>query len=76
MVARLEKTQGGYTISLTAEMVEELHIGDGAAVQVLPMPEVVEESRPQIRYASAEEVMAAHREMEPYHAVAYSELAK
>jgi hypothetical protein len=74
MVARLEKTPGGYTISLTVEMVEELQLADGAAVQVLPV--AAAESRPQMRYASTEEVMKVHREMEPYHADAYRELAK
>jgi hypothetical protein len=76
MVARLEKTEHGYAIPLTAEMVESLHLFEGAAVQVLPLAESVEESRVQVRYASADEVMKIHREMEPHHAEAYRELAK
>jgi hypothetical protein len=34
MVARLEKTQDGYAIPLTAEMVEALHLAEGAEVEV------------------------------------------
>jgi hypothetical protein len=76
MVARLEKTEHGYSIPLTAEMVESLHLVEGAAVQVLPLAESVEEPHAQIRYASVDEVMKIHREMEPHHAEAYRELAK
>ena len=76
MVARLEKTQNGYAIPLTAEMVETMQLREGARVEVLPLSESVEEPPTQIRYATVEEVMKAHREMEPQHADAYRELAK
>jgi hypothetical protein len=76
MVARLGKTQGGYTISLTAGMVEELQLTEGSAVEVLRAPAVVEESRPPIRYASAEEVIAAFERTLPNHENTYRELVK
>ena len=76
MVARLEKTENGYAISRTAEMVESLRLVEGAAVQVLPLAESVDEPHTQIRYASVDEVMKVHREMELHHAEAYRELAK
>jgi hypothetical protein len=76
MVARLEKTKHGYAIPLTAEMVESLHLVEGAAVEVLPLAESADEPHAQIRYASVDEVMKVHREMEPHHAEAYRELAK
>ena len=49
MVARLEKTENGYAISRTAEMVESLRLVEGAAVQVLPLAESVDEPHTQIR---------------------------
>lgn len=76
MVARLKRTELGYAILLTEEMVEELRLAEGSAVQVLPAPETAEEPRPQIRYASAAEALRIHRETEPAHAAAYRELAK
>lgn len=76
MVARLEKTQDGYAIPLTAEMVEALHLAEGAEVEVRPVQEAAGEQSPRIRYASVEETMKVHREMEPRHAAAYRELAK
>jgi hypothetical protein len=77
MVAHLEKTEKGYTIPLTAEMVAALHLVEGAAVDVRPVETAAtEEATPQIRYASVEEVLKMHREMEPAHAEAYRELAK
>jgi hypothetical protein len=76
MVAHLKKTELGYAILLSNEMVEEMRLSEGSAVQVVPVPEAAEESRPQIRYASAEEALRVHRESEPEHAEAYRELAK
>ena len=76
MVARLEKTQQGFAIPLTAEMVEALRLTEGSPVEVSPVAEPAEEPRPQIRYLSVEETMKIHREMEPLHAAAYRELAK
>jgi len=76
MVARLEKTQHGFAVPLTAEMVEALQLAEGSAVEVLPVASPAAESRPQVRYASVEEVMEIHRKMEPSHAAAYRELAK
>jgi antitoxin component of MazEF toxin-antitoxin module len=75
MVARLEKTEQGYAILLTEEMVEELHLSVGEAVDVRPAEDVVT-TAPKIRYASADEVMKIHRQLEPENAKAYAELAK
>lgn len=74
MVARLEKTEKGYAILLTEEMVRELDLREGAEVEVLPVAEPTE--RPQIRYASKEEVLAAFERTLPRHEEAYRELAK
>lgn len=73
MVARLEKTENGYAIPLTEEMVEALHLREGAAVEILP---VATEGRPEIRFASTEEVLRAFEETLPQHEAAYRELAK
>ncbi|HEY4355378.1 MAG TPA: hypothetical protein VGN16_06500 [Acidobacteriaceae bacterium] len=73
MVARLEKTQNGYAIPLTAEMVEALQLREGAAVEVLP---IAEQRRPEIRSATTEEVLRAFEETLPDHEAAYRELAK
>ena len=76
MVARLQKTQDGFTIPLTTEMVKALQLTEGSAVEVSAVTTPAEEPRSQIRYASVEEAMKIHREMEPRHAAAYRELAK
>jgi hypothetical protein len=76
MVLHVEKTEKGWGISLTDEMAETMRLVDGGPVQVLPVEESAVEPRVQIRYASVEEVMKAHRETEPRHAAAYRELAK
>jgi hypothetical protein len=76
MVARLEKTQNGFTIPLTTEMVEALQLAEGSVVEVLPVTVPAEEPRPQIQYASVEEVMQAYRDTLPQHEAAYRELAK
>ena len=76
MVARLEKTQHGFAIPLTAEMVETLQLAEGSAVEVSPVSAPAEGPRPQVRYASVEEVMQAYRDTLPQHEAAYRELAK
>ena len=79
MGARLEKTQDGFTIPLTAEMVEALQLTEGSAVDVSPVAapaEIAEKPQPQIRYASVEEVMEIHRRLEPEYREVYRELAK
>ena len=73
MVARVKKLEEGYAVLLSDEIVEELHLTEGSPVQILPAPE---QQGPAIRYASVAEVMKVHREMEPFHANAYRELAK
>ena len=69
MVARLEKTQAGYAIFLTEEMVEALKLHEGAPVEVLPFS-------PEIRYASTEDALRAFEESLPRHEAAYRALAK
>ncbi len=76
MVARLEKTQNGFAIPLTAEMVEALQLAEGSAVEVSPVVAPAEEPRSQVRYASVEEVLQAFHETLPEHEAAYRELAK
>ncbi len=75
MVAHVEKTEKGYAILLTDEMVEKLHLSEGTAVEVRSVTEPTT-TGPQIRYATAEEAMQMHRRLEPENAKAYTELAK
>lgn len=76
MVARLQRTQNGFAIPLTAEMAEALQLTEGSAVEVLPVSAPVEEPRQQVRYANVERVMQAYRDTLPQHEAAYRELAK
>jgi antitoxin component of MazEF toxin-antitoxin module len=72
MVARVQKISEGYAIVLTEDALRELNLSEGSAVEIRP----VEEAAPAFEYASVEEVLKAHREMEPEYAPAYRELAK
>lgn len=77
MVARLEKTEQGYAVLLTNEMVESMDLHEGSSVQVIPLAEPAGDQRSaEIHYLTVEEGMKIHREMEPFHAEAYRELAK
>lgn len=76
MVARLEKTQGGFAIPLTAEMAEALQLREGSAVEVSPVAAPAEEPHSPGPYASVEEVMAIYRELEPEYREVFRELAK
>jgi antitoxin component of MazEF toxin-antitoxin module len=73
MVVTLKKSGDTFTFQLPPQAVEELELKDGSSVSIEPATSSV---KPTIRYASVEEVMQAHREMEPRHAEAYRELAK
>jgi len=70
MVMRVELRGEEYLIAVPREAVEELHLTDGAEVQVLPI------DADRIRYISVEEALAAYRRTEPQHHEAYRELAK
>ena len=58
---------------LPIEAAQKLGLVDGSAIEI----SLAEVAAPgEARYASVEEVMKAHREMEPFHANAYQALAK
>ena len=76
MVARLEKTQHGFAIPLTREMVETLQLTEGSAVEVSAVTVPADVPQSQVRYASVDEVMQAYRDTLPQHEAAYRELAK
>jgi hypothetical protein len=57
---------------LSPQAVRELNLVDGSAIEIMPAAP----PRSGVRYASVDEAMEAHREMEPFHANAYRELAK
>ena len=75
MVARLEKTQEGYAIRLTAEMVEELRLAEGAVVEVRPATNgilpVVE-----IRHLPREKALDLYERSKADFGEAYEALAK
>jgi hypothetical protein len=76
MVARLERVQNGFAVMLTTEMVEALHLTEGAEVEVLPISAPANDSRGQVRYATTEETLRAFHDTLPQHEAAYRELAK
>ena len=76
MVARLKKTPDGYTIPLTAEMVEELHLQEGAVVEVRPVREADGEQTAKIEYATREEALDAYEKSKAKFGRAYEALAK
>lgn len=74
MVVNVHKTgEAEFTFVLSPQAARELNLADGSAIEIAP---VESHPAPSIRYASVEEVMKVHREMEPLHANAYRELAK
>ncbi len=80
MVARLAKTQGGYIIALTEEMVEELCLADGAAVEVRAAAENADGSTvaagPEIAYVSPVEALEWYERSKVKYGRAYEALAK
>ena len=76
MVARVQKISEGYAIVLTEDALRELNLIEGSAVEIRPVATGQEKSRPEIRYASAEEAMAAFERTLPQHEDTYRELAK
>ncbi|MES2391750.1 MAG: hypothetical protein V4555_08920 [Acidobacteriota bacterium] len=75
MIVRVEEVVGGYAILLSREVGKELGLHDGAAVEVHRVGHCSNDG-PTVRYATAEEVMAAYEEIRPQYDVAFRELAK
>jgi hypothetical protein len=74
MVVQLHKIGSNeFKFVLTPQAAQELELSDGCAVEIRP---VVGEAAPRFQYVPVDEVMKAHREMEPEYAPAYRELAK
>jgi antitoxin component of MazEF toxin-antitoxin module len=71
MVVQVQKI--GDEFVLPPQVAQELGLVDGSRVEITRAETA---TRPANRYASVEEAMKAHREMEPFHAAAYRELAK
>jgi len=71
MVVQVQKI--GDEFVLPPQVAQELGLVDGSVIEVTRAENT---AKPKNRYASVEEVMKAHREMEPFHAAAYRELAK
>ncbi len=71
MVVYVQKV--GDQFVLPAHAVDELELSDGVAVEI---HRVGTGNKPASRFASAEEVLKVHREMEPEYAPAYKKLAK
>jgi antitoxin component of MazEF toxin-antitoxin module len=73
MVVQVQKLGNRFTFVLPPEVARELDLEDGSAVEIRRADNV---PAPAFRYASVDEVMEAHREMEPQYAETYRELAK
>jgi antitoxin component of MazEF toxin-antitoxin module len=76
MVARVQKTSESYAIVLTEDALRELNLMEGSAVEIRPVVAEQETARPEVRYASSEEVLAAFERTLPQHEETYRELAK
>lgn len=76
MVARVQRTSEGYAIVLTEDALRELNLVEGSAVEIRPVETGEETARPEIRYASMEEALAAFERTLPLHENTYRELAK
>jgi hypothetical protein len=76
MVARVQKISEGYGIVLTEDALREGNLAEGSTVELRLVEPEPEKSRPQIRYASTEEVLAAFERTLPQHEETYRELAK
>lgn len=68
MVARVQKTAQGYSVPLTAELMEQWHLSENSPVELLPVDDT--------RYASMEEALAAFERTLPQHENSYRALAK
>lgn len=72
MVVRIHKSGDEFTFVLPPQAAEELHLVDGAAIEIRP----AEVARDGVRYATVEEALDIHRKLETRYAPAYRELAK
>ena len=73
MVVHVHKVgETEFKFVLSPQAVRELNLADGSAIEILQAGS----ARTGVRYASVDEAMEVHREMEPFHANAYRELAK
>jgi hypothetical protein len=73
MVVQVQKTGNVFSFELSPDAIRDLKLKDGSALDVR-LPEA--DAAPAIRYASVDEMMHVHRQLEPRHARAYEELAK
>ncbi len=76
MVAVARRTELGFVIELPFEAARALQLVDGSPVMVSPASERGESAGSAVRYATAEEALAAFEETLPQHEAAYRELAK
>lgn len=76
MVVRVQKISEGYAIVLPEEMLKELNLVEGSAVELRPVEAENADTRPAIRYASTEEALASFERTLPRHEWTYRELAK
>jgi antitoxin component of MazEF toxin-antitoxin module len=74
MTMRVQRVDGEYRVVLSAEVVEALHLTDGAEVEVRVRSAGAEGRG--IRYISVDEALEAYRKTLPQHREAYRELAK
>jgi antitoxin component of MazEF toxin-antitoxin module len=72
MTMRVQRMGDQYCVVLSTEVLEGLHLAEGAEVEVRAA--AARES--DIRYISTEEALAAYRKTLPQHREAYRELAK
>jgi antitoxin component of MazEF toxin-antitoxin module len=78
MVMRVERRGDEYCVVLSQEMLEALHLTDGAEVELRPVGVAADatDSGEKHRYATVEEGMEAFRRTEHLHSNTYRELAK
>jgi hypothetical protein len=72
MVVRVHKVGDEFTFVLPPQAAEELHLVDGAAIDIRP----AEAPADPIRYATVNEALEVHRKLERRYGPAYRELAK
>lgn len=75
MVLRLERRGNEYVIPVPAEALAELHLMEGAAVDVRATDDTAQQES-MIRPLSVQETLQTYRDTLPQHIEAYRELAK
>lgn len=77
MTMRVQHVDGEYRVVLSAEVVEALHLTDGAEVEVRPVgSEGVASASSVHEYVSVAEALESYARTEPLHRNTYRELAK